>query len=83
MSRQADVFLTGQAHKITLTVQDAGAGFDPAEAMRGRGLGLTSMSERLRVVGGQFSIDSQPGRGTTIHAVVPIGLPTQPATAVR
>ena len=81
VSRQADVCLTGQAHKITLTVQDAGAGFDPAEAMRGRGLGLTSMSERLRAVGGQFSIDSQPGRGATIHAVVPIGRPTKPATA--
>jgi signal transduction histidine kinase len=55
-----------------MAIQDSGAGFDPHEAMRGRGLGLTSMKERLKVVGGQLSIHSQRGRGTTIHAVVPL-----------
>ena len=40
--------------------------------MTGRGLGLTSMKERLKVVGGQLSIHSQPGHGTTIHAVAPL-----------
>ena len=52
--------------------QGLGAGFDPHEAMRGPGLGLTSMKERLKVVGGQLSIHSQRGRGTTIHAVAPL-----------
>ena len=60
---------------INLTVKDSGAGFDPHEAMRGPGLGLTSMTERLKVVGGRLSIHSQPGHGTTIDAVAPLRRP--------
>jgi PAS domain S-box-containing protein len=73
-SRQTRVSMNGEADNINLTVRDSGAGFDPDEAMTGRGLGLTSMRERLKLVGGQLSIHSQPGRGTTIHAVVPLRL---------
>jgi signal transduction histidine kinase len=71
-SRQADVSITGEFDNISLTVKDSGTGFDSDEAVRGHGLGLTSMNERLKLVGGQLSIHSQPGRGTTIHAVVPL-----------
>ena len=73
---QAHVSLSGQVSTITLTVKDSGAGFDPHEAMKGAGLGLTSMKERLKIVGGQLSIRSNRGRGTTIHAVAPLCLPT-------
>jgi PAS domain S-box-containing protein len=83
VSRQAHVFLSGHTNTINLTVKDSGAGFHPHEAMRGPGLGLSSMKERLKVVGGQLSIDSQPGRGTTIHAVAPLSLPTKSADPVR
>jgi len=76
-SRHADVSLKGQLDTIHLTVEDSGAGFDPEETMRGRGLGLTSMNERLKVVGGHLSIRSQVGHGTTIHAVAPLCLPTE------
>ena len=68
----AHVSLTGQIDSVTMTIHDAGAGFDPQEAMRGRGLGLTSMRERLKVIGGQLAIQSQRGRGTLIHAVAPL-----------
>ena len=61
VSRHAHVSLNGQINTINLTVKDSGAGFDPHEAMRGPGLGLTSMKERLKVVGGQLSIHSQRG----------------------
>ena len=71
-SRHAHVSINGEVDNINLTVKDSGSGFDPDEAMRGRGLGLTSMNERLKLVGGQLSIHSQVGRGTTIHAVVPL-----------
>ena len=74
-SRHAYVSLKGHIDTINLTVKDAGAGFDHHEAMRGRGLGLTSMKERLKAVGGQLSIQSQRGQGTTIHAVAPLRLP--------
>jgi signal transduction histidine kinase len=74
-SRRAHVSLNGHVDTVNLTVRDSGAGFDPHEAMRGPGLGLTSMRERLKVVGGQLAIHSQPGRGTTVHAVAPLRLP--------
>ena len=83
VSRHAHVSLNGQINTIDLTVKDSGAGFNPHEAMRGAGLGLTSMQERLKIVGGQLSIHSQPGYGTTIHAVAPLRVPTKPANAVR
>jgi signal transduction histidine kinase len=41
--------------------------------MKGRGLGLVSMQERMKLVKGEFSIDSQLKRGTTIHATVLLG----------
>jgi PAS domain S-box-containing protein len=58
---------TGEIH---LTVRDLGAGFDAETALKSTGLGLTSMQERLRLVGGELSINSQPKGGTTIHARV-------------
>ena len=82
-SRRVDVSLSGQLNTINLTVKDSGAGFDPHKAMRGPGLGLTNMTERLKVVGGQLSIHSQRGRGTTIQAVAPLRLPHKPANAVK
>jgi PAS domain S-box-containing protein len=65
------VDLSGTAEKIRLTVSDAGVGFDWQSAIRGRGLGLISMRERLQLVKGDFSAKSEPGRGTTICACVP------------
>lgn len=59
----------GEAH---LTVSDSGAGFDREAAKQGRGLGLISMEERLRLLNGTLSIDSQPQRGTAIRARVPL-----------
>jgi len=76
-SRHAHVSLNAQIDTINLTVKDSGAGFDPQEAMRGRGLGLTSMKERLKVVGGHLSIHSQPGHGTIVHAVAPLHVSTR------
>jgi signal transduction histidine kinase len=54
-----------------LVVSDAGVGFDVEEAKRGSGLGLVSMEERLKLVGGDLSIESERRRGTAIHARVP------------
>ena len=80
-SRQFQVSLRSGASEIELTVRDSGIGFETAEAIKGRGLGLTSMQERLRLVNGQLSIDSKPQRGTTIQARVPLN-PRMKATAV-
>jgi signal transduction histidine kinase len=69
-SRQMQVSLRGSAREIELAVVDAVAGFD-RRATSARGLGLTSTAERLKLVNGELSIDSTPGRGTTIRARVP------------
>jgi signal transduction histidine kinase len=71
------VSLRGETDTINLTIADSGPGFDLDEAIRGPGLGLTSMNERLKAVGGRLSIESQPGQGTTIHAVAPLRLPAK------
>lgn len=70
--RHFDVELFGTSNAIHLTVCDSGLGFDPGVAILGSGLGLTGMRERLKLVNGAFSIDSQAQRGTKIHASAPL-----------
>jgi signal transduction histidine kinase len=68
--RHFEVRLWGTSDEIHLTVADSGTGFDREAAKTSRGLGLISMEERLKLVKGTLSIDSQPKRGTTLHARV-------------
>lgn len=78
-SRHIQVSLRGTTSEVELAVRDSGVGFQLEEAIRGRGLGLTSMIERLKVAQGQLSIDSDPQRGTTLHARVPVTTRTKSA----
>jgi signal transduction histidine kinase len=71
--RHFEVRLWAEHGAVHLTVQDSGSGFDWEAAKQGRGLGLTSMEERIKLVNGTLSIASQPRRGTSIHARVPLG----------
>lgn len=71
-SPRCDVILTHNGDEIELTVRDSGRGFDAAHAIKARGLGLTSMKERMTLVDGDLSIESQPGKGTTVHVRVPL-----------
>jgi signal transduction histidine kinase len=71
--------LWGTPEEIHLTVNDSGAGFDINAVKARRGLGLTSMEERVKLLKGTFSIESQLQRGTTIHARVPIGSEITPS----
>jgi signal transduction histidine kinase len=70
--RRVEVRLRGTSDEIHLAVSDSGAGFDSGAAKESRGLGLISMEERLKLLNGTLSIESQPQRGTTIHARVPL-----------
>ena len=57
---------------VKLLVSDDGCGFDVDRAVAASGhLGLRSMETRIRAVGGEFIVDSQPGRGTRIHVSLP------------
>jgi signal transduction histidine kinase len=71
-AQKFEVQLWGESDEINLTVSDSGAGFNLDATRKGRGLGLIRIEQRLRLVRGTFSIDSQPSRGTTIHARVPL-----------
>jgi PAS domain S-box-containing protein len=71
-SRQFTVSLTQCSDEVVLLVGDAGRGFALDEALRSHGLGLISMQERVKLVGGQLSIESQAGAGTTVRAVAPL-----------
>ena len=68
---QIEVELQGAIDSMSLRIVDHGRGFD-ARQVRGRGLGLVSMRERARHLGGQITIDSQPSRGTRLHVRIPI-----------
>jgi two-component system sensor histidine kinase UhpB len=70
-AREITVRLACDRELLRLQIQDAGQGFDPAAISEG--LGLVSMRERLRMVGGKLTINSSPGHGTVIEAVVDLG----------
>ncbi|HEU5254369.1 MAG TPA: ATP-binding protein [Vicinamibacterales bacterium] len=82
-SRRFEVLLRGEADAVELTIKDSGSGFEPQQGVKGRGLGLTSMKERLALVHGHLSIHSELGRGTTVHARVPLRLKRSPEDKPR
>jgi signal transduction histidine kinase len=62
-----EVRLRQDDERVTLEVADDGSGFDPAgPELRSKHLGLTSMEERARELGGRLEIRSEPGSGTTV-----------------
>lgn len=70
-ARSARVSLAPKDGGLQLLVTDDGAGFEPKSG-HSAGLGIASMRERVREVGGRFGIRSVPGAGTTVQAWVPL-----------
>jgi len=71
--KRIEVQLREDSGEIHLIVSDSGKGFDIEAIKQGRGLGLVSMGERVRLVNGTIEIESEPMGGTTIHVRVPFG----------
>jgi PAS domain S-box-containing protein len=71
-TKEAYVTLAATEDTIVLSIWDDGVGFDPAAVRRKPGLGLVSMEERVRLIQGELSLNSQPGRGTVIEVRVPL-----------
>jgi len=69
---EATVELSGGGGRVELSVLDTGAGFDPDIARREPGLGLISMRERLRSIGGTLQVESTPSVGTRIRVSTPV-----------
>jgi signal transduction histidine kinase len=68
-ARSVRVAVRKEGNRVLFSVRDDGAGFDKKVV---RGLGLLGMEERVRSLGGRLRIESQPGRGTTIMAELPL-----------
>ena len=71
-TKSAQVDLSAMEDGITLRISDQGSGFDPDLGSSGAGIGLIGMSERLRLIGGRLSINSQFSQGTEIIAEAPL-----------
>ena len=70
---ELSVFVALEGTSLTIQVQDDGGGFDPARNTTGNG--LANMERRLQQIGGTCSIQSQPGKGTSVSLrvnVVPL-----------
>jgi signal transduction histidine kinase len=72
-TQHAKVDLSGSGDELHLCISDQGAGFNPASAQTKGGLGLISMRERLRLIGGYLDVESEPSHGTRIYVRVPLG----------
>ena len=65
-SRRIDVSLDCRGQMLRMRIKDFGIGFDPSAS--GKGLGLVTMQERLRMVGGVLRVNSVQGEGTELEA---------------
>ena len=68
----AQVSLTANSTAISLTITDNGVGFDSSSILVAEGIGLQTMKERARMVGGSLELKSRPMQGTQIVVTVPL-----------
>jgi signal transduction histidine kinase len=71
-AEEAEVDLRMTGDRLEISVSDEGGGFSLSELGQNGGLGIRSMEERARLLGGKFEIHSEPGKGTTLEAWVPL-----------
>ena len=64
------VLREGGDGSIHIEVADTGVGFDPQSVPQDGHLGLAGMRERVRVLGGTFSVESAPGQGVRVRATI-------------
>ncbi len=67
-----EVEVATDARELKLAVRDNGIGFDVEQSRLAAGLGLVSMRERVRLVGGELVVRSNPGQGTEISCRAPL-----------
>ena len=71
-AREVQVSLQRLEGNVLMTVQDDGAGFNPWEEAPPGHFGIIGMGERASLLGGHLDVESHPGHGTLIRAVVPV-----------
>jgi two-component system sensor histidine kinase UhpB len=67
-------------HCVRLSIRDDGCGFEPDWRATHQGVGLTSIAERARILGGTLAIDSAPGHGTRLTIEMPMSEATLSAS---
>jgi PAS domain S-box-containing protein len=69
---RAEIRLLRTGDKAEITIADDGKGFDVASSLeRGKGLGLVSITERVRLAGGTVSVEAESKKGTRVRAEIP------------
>jgi two-component system, NarL family, sensor histidine kinase YdfH len=72
-----------EAHTLRLEIKDNGLGFDPAQIPSGH-YGILGIRERIRLIGGTFTLDSAPQTGTILKVQIPVeGQKSLPTTDLR
>src|SRR5207248_8934445 len=69
---RVQVQLDFDSERLRVSTVDSGVGFEPAAPRQANTLGMSSMRERAEAVGGRLVVESAPGRGTRIHADLPL-----------
>ena len=70
---EVSVSLRRADDRLELSISDRGRGFEPSAAFARGGLGLASIDERVRLVGGALTITSAPGQGARLDVRIPVG----------
>ncbi len=78
---EVDIQLFADSSEITLEIRDNGKGLPEKQTARPDAFGLRGMTERARVHGGWVEFSSQPGKGTTVMAAVPLAAGSEGAAA--
>ncbi|MDP1675293.1 MAG: two-component regulator propeller domain-containing protein [Bacteroidota bacterium] len=65
-----EVIVVKEEGSIRAVIKDDGKGFD--SKIKGEGYGMRSLNERIKILGGKFTIESSPGGGTVIKIIIPI-----------
>ena len=67
-----ELALTRDSRVVRFQIRDDGRGMAVDASLRNGGMGLRSIGERVRVLGGTLSVESEPGAGATLRVVLPV-----------
>jgi signal transduction histidine kinase len=70
-AKLVDVLISQRNDYVVATIEDNGVGFLPTTLSVGDHLGLFGMRERVEMLNGRFTIESSPGKGTTVNVEIP------------